>query len=955
MFKSWSRKKKVKALFKLEFQATQVPKLKKSALMISLVPDDVGKPTVRLEKAAIQDGTCSWENPIYETVKLIRDSKTGKLNEKIYHFIVATGSSKSGYLGEASIDFADFEAETKPLTVSLPLKFANSGAVLHVTIQKMEEATDQKYEEYGAQDESLKSQTSNCSTDENFYNFAEDMHLKETTSQIGEQNGIVRASTGTSATLASCWDINSLQSTQQDLGFRSTSINQEPTSFHSHIRQNSMADAITTKKQVHRRTNTDWSVDSASDASLVDSINSLEDNLPREKLQEVSDDSIEKLKNEIATLLRQAELSEMEIQSLRRQTVKERKQGENLSRQIISLKEEKNALKIECELKSLQKCNDDAEAPKKLQSEIKDTRVRLEAMRQELNYEKKISNDLQLQLQKTQDLNSELIHAVRDLEEMVERKNGELAKEHNDAQEVDLLKQNIRELNGEIDFYKKHKEELDMHIKQLTLDYELLMQENHDISLKLEQSQVQQQMTQNECSVSLATIKELESHVERLEEKIKKQAEEFSESLTSINELEAEVKGLEKELEKQAQGFEEDLNAMTIAKTKQEQRAIQAEEALTKTRWNNAATVERVQEEFRNFSVEMASKLDENEKQAMEAMTEANELRLQNRSLEELLQKANEELELIKDQNEAKQQDLLKQIHLNEKQIEKATLELDQKSKQLEYAQNHEREHHEAFSMEMQMLREEVERLTKEKYNFSEQAETGQIKASIGEKEMLMQIQNKERGDVEKKLASAEKEAEKIHEEFIRMRSLRDEKETINNKLLSEVENLRACQDELKHGLDKDELEKENLRKQIFQLEHQLQKKEEEITSIEKKLMNCNGQSTESKKVRANLRLSKMGTTDGMVIRKGVGVAPHERTVETRSEKDLKVSTKNDCNTTTLLSEVALLKERNKCMEKELKEMEERYSEISLKFAEVEGERQQLVMTVRNLKNGKKN
>lgn len=41
-------------------------------------------------------------------------------------------------------------------------------------------------------------------------------------------------------------------------------------------------------------------------------------------------------------------------------------------------------------------------------------------------------------------------------------------------------------------------------------------------------------------------------------------------------------------------------------------------------------------------------------------------------------------------------------------------------------------------------------------------------------------------------------------------------------------------------------------------------------------------------------------------------------------------------------------------MERELKEMEERYSEISLKFAEVEGERQQLVMTVRNLKNNKR-
>lgn len=56
-----------------------------------------------------------------------------------------------------------------------------------------------------------------------------------------------------------------------------------------------------------------------------------------------------------------------------------------------------------------------------------------------------------------------------------------------------------------------------------------------------------------------------------------------------------------------------------------------------------------------------------------------------------------------------------------------------------------------------------------------------------------------------------------------------------------------------------------------------------------------------------------------------------------------------------LLSEVTLLKERNKSMEDELKEMHERYSEISLRFAEVEGERQQLVMALRNMKSGKKN
>lgn len=54
-----------------------------------------------------------------------------------------------------------------------------------------------------------------------------------------------------------------------------------------------------------------------------------------------------------------------------------------------------------------------------------------------------------------------------------------------------------------------------------------------------------------------------------------------------------------------------------------------------------------------------------------------------------------------------------------------------------------------------------------------------------------------------------------------------------------------------------------------------------------------------------------------------------------------------------LLKEMVFLKEKNSSMEMELKEMQERYSEISLKFAEVEGERQRLVMRLRSIKNAK--
>lgn len=70
----------------------------------------------------------------------------------------------------------------------------------------------------------------------------------------------------------------------------------------------------------------------------------------------------------------------------------------------------------------------------------------------------------------------------------------------------------------------------------------------------------------------------------------------------------------------------------------------------------------------------------------------------------------------------------------------------------------------------------------------------------------------------------------------------------------------------------------------------------------------------------------------------------------------MKPSTTNneECSINDMLIELDSLKEKNQCMESELKDMQERYSEISLKFAEVEGERQKLVMTLRNLKNAKK-
>ncbi|XP_061369541.1 uncharacterized protein LOC133312380 [Gastrolobium bilobum] len=947
MFKSWSKKNKIRAVFKLEFQATQVPKMKKSALMVSLVPDDVGKPTVKLEKTAVQDGTCLWENPVFESVKLIRDAKSGKIHEKIYHFIVSTGSSKSGFLGEASIDFADFVAETEPMTVSLPLKFANSGVVLHVTIQNVEGYTAERNGEDNVSvgpynDGSLKHQLSYSSTDHESYNVDEDGQMDKTRSEYSEQN----ASNGISPGVAS-WE--------------------DPYSF----RENSMTskgtvEAIATKSKVHKRSNTDWSMGSASDGSLGDWTNSLEDNLPRERLREPSDNVTEKLKSEITSLKRQAELSELELQSLRKLIEKESTRGQNLSRQIISLRDERDWLKTKYEqLKSQQNFNNETKTSNTLKSENEDTKLQLEAIKEELVYEKELCANLQLQLQKTQNSNSELLLAVTDLEAMLEEKNKEildlstniksqkLTKEHGNAKELDLLQHKIADQNVEIDNYYRQHEELSEHIKELTLEYDLLKKENVDISLRLKQDEAQHIMLQNEHSASLVAVQQLESQVERLEEKLKMQEDEFSASLVCITELENQVNSLEKELKIQAEKFEDDLHGMQYAKTEQEERAIQAEEALRKTRHNNALASERFQEEYSLLSIEMASKVEENEKVTMKAVAEADELRHQNKLIEEMLHKCNQELRLITGQNELKVQELLNQIDSKAKTIEQMSQELEVKSKQLEDAQRHRDEKDAAFSKQIQMLRSRIKKLMAEECALSKPKLTKNMTEIV-------------RTDGETTL-----DGQPI--------MTPNDEEMILGTLLSEVETFKIQHNEIKHSLQKEQVEKEDMRKQIYQLEGELRKKEAELCAMEKKLKNNKGRAAATHtnltsrgnefaappSAKAHTKKSKSemhkGTDEGGTIGKSaqikVCLAPGSE-VKTCLANEVIVSNNNhdeESHTDELLNEVAVLKERNKNMESELKDMEERYSEISLKFAEVEGEREQLVMALRNLKNGKKN
>lgn len=507
----------------------------------------------------------------------------------------------------------------------------------------------------------------------------------------------------------------------------------------------------------------EWSGSSDQGISTDDSTNSSNDTIPPRDTTRTttSDNEVDKLKAELVALARRADFSELELQSLRKQIVKETKRSQDLLREVTSLKQERDSLKANSESNKVKN---------KLQCEGKDPQALLE----ELDYEKDLNLSLRIQLEKTQESNTELILAVQDLEAMLRKRAGEeprrrsctsetdededqkaldeIVKGHMDAKEAHVLERRITDLYNEIEIHKRDKDDLEIQVEQLALDYEILKQENHEMSYRLEQSQVHEQLKmQYECSSSPVNVNELESQIERLEDKLKKQSEDLSKSLCRIEELETQM---EEEVEKQAQIFEADIEAVTRAKVEQEKRAIEAEEALRKSRWKNASVAGKIQDEFKRISEQMSFALAANEKMTKKAMRESRDLRVQKRQLEELLMNSEDELRANKVEHEAK---------LNE--MERMLEGLVEKSRNLESEKRKQEDANADLTQEITRLKDEIEIL---------------------------------RVELSSTIAEMKKGSECLAEE---LQLIKDEKEAVVTLLESEVETARGKCDDLKERI----------------------------------------------------------------------------------------------------------------------------------------------------------
>ncbi|KAK8671575.1 hypothetical protein V6N13_038168 [Hibiscus sabdariffa] len=116
------------------FQALQVPK-GWDKLVVSIVSVDTGKTVNKSGKASVRNGNCRWTESFSQSIWIARGDTSKVIDECLFKLVVAMGSSRSGFLGEATINLASYISSKNPVPLSLPLKKCNHGTVLQVKIQ----------------------------------------------------------------------------------------------------------------------------------------------------------------------------------------------------------------------------------------------------------------------------------------------------------------------------------------------------------------------------------------------------------------------------------------------------------------------------------------------------------------------------------------------------------------------------------------------------------------------------------------------------------------------------------------------------------------------------------------------------------------------------------------------------------------------------------------------------
>ncbi|KAI7980926.1 hypothetical protein LOK49_Contig92G00018 [Camellia lanceoleosa] len=374
-------KTKVKVVFRLQFHATHVPQAGWDKLFISFIPADSGKATAKTTKTNVRNGTCKWGDPIYETTRLLQDSKSKQYDEQLYKFVVAMGSSRSSILGEASINLADYADALKPSVISLPLHGCNSETILHVTVQLLTSKTGfrefeqqrelrerglqtgsdlKRHDDFGSGKASSSEEIANDQMDKvnarvRFRPESKELPTLEEEAGLPEDSADSAAGfDGSSHTSESLYaEKHDTSSTHENDSLKST-VSGDLNGL-SNCQSPQIEKGDTSDHRILLQRSSDWVQGWSSDYSMDNDLSiAYEENSRLRASLEVAESSIVELKLEVSSLQSHADEIGIETQRFAQQLSAEVSSGEQLANEVSVIKSECSKLKDDLErLKNL--------------------------------------------------------------------------------------------------------------------------------------------------------------------------------------------------------------------------------------------------------------------------------------------------------------------------------------------------------------------------------------------------------------------------------------------------------------------------------------------------------------------------------------------------------------------------------------------------------------------------
>ncbi|CAL9053143.1 unnamed protein product [Musa banksii] len=941
-------------------QAFQVPK-GWDRLLLSIISVETGKTIAKSSKATVRGGTCQWTGP--EVIWISQDDASKELEESQIKFVLSMGSARSVILGEIVLNLADYLSSEDSGSLLLPLKKCESGTTLQVKIQ--------------------------CTTP--ISKFSHEKNWRETTSHF---EGLNTNNFGTS--IKSDASDSIFNGTAESLSISHSSDNSCPdelqdmdTSFlasGSHCCSNSgngssgpegelsksnrsSFNSRVSGSSIHVNQRQDFAAPKSEDGYHTLSLRSRDSSIDIETAEEM-----EELHDEVKMWERHSRQLKHDIEILKKEISDKSKHQVNLDMELAVAYKEKNSLKQEVEQLKIalkesisKRTNTATDESQEMTFSLKNQDMinMQEELKDELKLLKESNATLTLQLSKSQESNIELVCIVQDLEQTIEKQKLESEKfsqkNHETINEEILQGQNLLDREAE-------------HASKLFLKEEEIFKFE-----KLSNTPNTQQTNQIELKRSYSDLKrEIEVLKAKLQEVEKDQVKLTDENL----DLTFKMKELYKDIreEKDSHGFRSSESQGFISKdelelhiTKLEQENAQLLEhisglethlgGLTNAKQSTQLELENSRSLISDLKEEIERKQAEVEMQQMDANQRL-------RKSQKLLSEALQEYDILKISNSSLQASI---DSLIEECSSLQNLNADLKMQKMEL-----HDHVMHLEVELDQSRKKVSEFSNQVKNIEAKLSSLQIGIASKEKSLLSQLENlfQEHKEFKKKLSQTHAMLKKIEsDKTSKTENLQRELAHLSEQISSDHREQEPITSDAKEAScangagSKSEIcqmqrENNEYRRMIRSLQDEIDKLMRKTQLMEKELMLINEHKQDDKVCsEVNEKPHGTGTSHVTEVYRESKTQQHglEFAEVMESNNMLKLqakrfSTEEQIDDSEILKKImtenkTMTTDTNKIasLEAELKDMKERYLHMSLQYAQVEAQREELVLKLKSM------